>query len=307
MKKTINTVLIATTLITMLSANNVLVNKNVPNPPKVYPKGELGKMVKLGENIVNHTGTNPLTKKFVKNKLRCASCHLNGGKTKNIGTFIGTATSFPAYSSRENTVQTLQDRINNCFMRSMNGKRLVVDSKASIALASYITWLSSGLPIKMNVKKPVNPYYSNAWPKNGVYIPLIKKATHKNYLSGKKIYAKKCAVCHGGNGEGTSSYPPLWGKGNAYNAGAGMSKPNKMAFWVRQNMPYGNAHLTAQQAVDVAIYVSAQDRDSFDLKTRLLPREKRGIYNSAKTSEYDSVKKNFKALGLDLKSIKYGK
>ena len=73
---------------------------NVPNPPTKYPTGELGKMVKLGENIIMHTNTNPLTKDLVGNKLTCTNCHLNGGKTKALGTFIGTALSFPEYQNQ---------------------------------------------------------------------------------------------------------------------------------------------------------------------------------------------------------------
>ena len=130
--------------------------------PKEYPAGEVGRMVKLGEDIMAHTDTHPLTKDLVGNKLQCKSCHLNGadgkaGTADGIGTFIGTATAFPAYSKREKTVQTLQDRINNCFMRSMNGKRPIIDSEASIAMATYVTWLSDGMPMHMDTKRPCSP------------------------------------------------------------------------------------------------------------------------------------------------------
>jgi len=80
--------------------------------PKEYPAGELGRMVKLGEAILNQTDTHPMTKDLVGDKLQCKSCHLKGADGKpgtgdGIGTFIGTATAFPAYSKREKTVQTL--------------------------------------------------------------------------------------------------------------------------------------------------------------------------------------------------------
>jgi cytochrome c len=60
------------------------------------------------------------------------------------------------------------------------------------------------------------------------FAKIQKKATHKNYLRGKKLFEQKCAMCHGKNGEGNRMFPPLWGK-NSYNAGAGMSKLNKGA------------------------------------------------------------------------------
>ncbi len=136
-----------------------------------YPTGELGRMVQLGEDIMNHTYSHPLTKEMVGNRLNCKSCHLTGidgkpGTAPGIGTFIGTAAAFPAYSKREKTVQSLQDRINNCFMRSMNGKRPVIDTEAGIAMAAYMTWLSRGLPVEMDEKRPCGLYNSARWAKN---------------------------------------------------------------------------------------------------------------------------------------------
>lgn len=276
---------------------------NVPDAPTQYPPGELGRMVKLGEDIINNTDTHPLTKEFVGNKLQCKSCHLEGGKTKALGTFIGTAQSFPAYSKREKTVQTLQDRINNCFMRSMNGTRPIIDTEASIAMATYITWLSEGLPIKMNPKKPVGAYYTDIWPMKERFAPLLKKATHANYKNGEKLFSAKCATCHGKDGQGVAKFPPVWGS-NSFNTGAGLSKPVKMAAWMKYNMPFGDANLTDQEVVDITIYVNAQPRDDFNLKTRLLAPEKMGHYNSKVLEEKHSVRSNFAAIGLDIDEIR---
>jgi len=284
--------------------------------PKAYPEGEVGRMVKLGEDIMLHTDTHPLTKDMVGNKLNCASCHLKGsdgkpGTADGIGTFIGTATAFPAYSKREKTVQTLQDRINNCFMRSMNGKRPIIDTEASIAMATYITWLSEGMPMKMDTKRPCSPKNSDRWAKNSKkFAKIQKKATHANYENGKKIFAAKCASCHGDHGQGMGNFPPLWGKdakGNwlSYNTGAGMSKLNKGAAWVQSNMPLGQGGtLKDQEAADVMLFVDAQERAPFDLKKGLLPKEQMGYYNSKVLDEHHSVESNFKQFGLDLKKIK---
>ena len=274
----------------------------LPSPPSQYPPGELGEMVKLGEDIIMHTDTHPLTKDLVGNKLTCSSCHIDGGKGNTIGTFIGTATAFPAYSAREKTVQTLQDRINNCFMRSMNGKRPIIDSKASIAMATYVTWLSEGLPMKMNPAKPVTPYFTATWPDKSL-VPLIKAATHENYLHGKKVYAERCAACHGEDGQGNAAFPPVWGE-NSYNTGAGMSKLEKMASWVEQNMPMGDANLSKQDAVDVTLYVDAQPRPAFDLQAHLLPKSEMGYYNSMVLDERHTVRSNLKAFGLDIDAIR---
>ncbi len=288
----------------------------IPDAPKAYPAGEVGRMVKLGEAIMNRTDTHPLTKNLVGDKLQCKSCHLKGsdgkpGTAKGIGTFIGTATAFPAYSKREKTVQTLQDRINNCFMRSMNGKRPVIDTEASVAMAAYITWLSEGLPMKMDTKRPCSPYNSGRWAKNAKkFAKIQKKATHANYLNGKKLFEAKCASCHGKNGAGMGTFPPLWGKSAdgkwlAYNTGAGMSKLNKGAAWVQSNMPLGQGGtLKDQEAADIMLYVDAQPRADFDLSKALLPKCEMGYYNSKVLKEHHSVRSNFKQFGLDVDKIR---
>ncbi len=282
--------------------------------PKEYPKGKLGDLVKLGEDIMNTTNTHPLTKDLVGNNLQCKSCHLKGsdgkpGTAAGIGTFIGTATAFPAYSKREKTVQSLQDRINNCFMRSMNGKRPIIDTKASMAMATYITWLSTGMPIQQDSKRPCSPMNSERWAKNMKKMGKIqKKATHDNYLAGKDLYATKCASCHGANGAGVATFPPLWGQSEdgkwlAYNTGAGMSKINKGAAWVQSNMPLGQGGtLSDQEAADIMLYVNAQPHADFDLQKGL--QKDMGYYNSAVLDEKHSVKSNYKAFGLDVNEIR---
>jgi thiosulfate dehydrogenase len=284
--------------------------------PKEYPKGEIGKIVKLGEDIVNNTDTHPLTKDLVGNKLQCKSCHLKGpdgkpGTDDGISSWIGTAAAFPAWSKREKTVQTLQDRSNNCFMRSMNGKRPIIDTEASIAIAAYITWLSEGVPIKMNAKGPWSGHNTKLYPKNVKKFKAIqKKATNKNYVNGKKVYEAKCASCHGINGEGIATFPPLWGKNDkgewlSYNTGAGMSKLDKGAAWVQSNMPLGQKNsLSDQETADVVLYMNAQERPDFDLQKMLLPKEQMGHYNSKVFEEKHTVRSNFKSLGLDIDEIR---
>ncbi len=284
--------------------------------PKTYPDGEVGNMVKLGEEIMAKTDTHPLTKDMVGNRLQCKSCHLNGsdgkaGTADGIGTFSDTATSFPAYSKREKTVQTLQDRINNCFMRSMNGKRPIIDTKASIAMATYITWLSTGKPIKLNTKRPCGPSNSEIWAKNSKkFAKIQRKATHENYLNGEKLFDTKCSSCHGKNGQGMGTFPPLWGKSSkgewlAYNTGAGLSKLNKGAAWVQSNMPLGQGRtLSDKEAADIMLFVDAQERADFDLQKGLYPREEMGYYNSKVLEERHSVRSNFKAFGLDIDTIR---
>ena len=43
-------------------------------------------------------------------------------------------------------VDTLEDRINGCMERSMNGRALPLDSREMRAFSSYMRWLSTGIP-----------------------------------------------------------------------------------------------------------------------------------------------------------------
>ena len=279
--------------------------------PKPYPAGELGKTVQLGEEIINHTDKHPLTKDLVENKLKCVSCHMAGedghpGSTKNIGSFVGIAARFPLYKAREGVVETLQDRIDNCFMRSMDGTRPIIDSEASVAMLTYITWLSTGTPIDMNSQTNHASDFANVVKK---FTAIQQKATAKNYQNGKTIYNTQCAACHGDKGQGVATFPPLWGKDAqgkwlSYNAGAGMSKLDKSAAWIQSNMPKGaGGTLSDQDSADVALYINTQERDDFDLAKKLSKQQSMGYYNSKVLKEKDSVESNFKHLGLDLNVI----
>jgi len=306
MKAVIHIMLAATVANVLLCADGA---------PKIYPDGKLGKMVKLGEDILLHTNTHPLTKDFVGNKLTCGNCHLAGADGKpgtglGMSTLIGTATVFPAFSGREKTVLTLEDRSNNCFMRSMNGKRLIVDSEASIAIAAYITWLSTGLPIQMNAQYPIGPLNMEKFLQGEKFAMMQFDATHQNYLNGQTIYEKRCARCHGIDGAGHEENPPLWGKDAngrwlAYNTGSTMSDLDHGAVWIQSNMPLREeGTLSDQEAADVTLYVNAQERADFDLKKSLLPEEKMGHYNSPVLEEYSSVRKNFDTFDLDIDVIR---
>lgn len=234
-------------------------------------------MVKLGEDIIMNTNTHPLTKDYVGDNLQCKSCHLQGGKGKGrYSTFIGVATSYPAYSPREKAVVSLEDRILNCFMRSMNGTRPPVASKASIAMAAYITWLSSGLPVDQNPNKPIGAY-NTPWPDPAI-VKLVKSGK-VDMKHGKQVYDAQCAACHGADGQGVGAFPPVWGD-KSYNTGAGMANVIKGGSWVKYNMPLGNAHLSDQDAVDVMAYVNSHERPSFKLTDHLAPAGKAGVYNS---------------------------
>src|SRR5690606_37203590 len=98
--------------------------------------------------------------------------------------FLGVATAYPAWSPRERRVITLEDRVLNCFMRSLNGVRPPKGSEVSVAVTTYITWLSRGEPMKMNPEAPLGPRHVR---------PLEIDIAKADAERGKMLYADHCA------------------------------------------------------------------------------------------------------------------
>ena len=145
----------------------------------------------------------------------------------------------------------LQSRINQCFQRSMNGLELH-DAATMHAIIDYMKWLDEEYASK-SAKPPANGY-----PK----VPLLAG----NSVRGNELFVHKCAVCHGPNGEGRyggDAYyrPALWGK-QSFNARAGLSaKPEKMAAFLKSNMPFGSGGaLTNQDAWDLTAFLALKPR-----------------------------------------------
>lgn len=265
-------------------------------PPKDVPKGPLGDAVLAGYDMIVNTQTNPKVKAYVGNALNCASCHTEAGTAPRPGNLLTTATKFPSYGAREDTVLTLEDRINNCFMRSMDGMRPSTDSEVTVDMAAYIAWLARGKALY--APAPAAPADAPD------YAAMTRKLTHANYASGAAIYTAQCAACHGADGAGMgATFPPVWGP-RSYNAGAGLANVPKLAAWARGNMPKGNAHLTAQEAVDVALYVDAQPRPEFVLAKHLPAGTDEQTYNAHRRAETDTVESNLHKFGLDIKTVR---
>jgi thiosulfate dehydrogenase len=161
-------------------------------------------------------------------------------------------------------VITLEDRVLNCFMRSLNGERPPNGSEVSVAMTVYITWLSRGERLKMNPEAPLGPRHVQ---------PLGADIAKADVKRGKTLYFKHCATCHGDGGLGTEDGPPVWGE-KSYNDGAGLSHVDKLAAWLKVAMPLDDPYLTEQQALDIAAFVNSQPRPKFVLEEHL-PRPPR--------------------------------
>lgn len=221
-----------------------------PPDPATIPDGPLGDSIRLGLRIFNETPKYAAA--YVGNKMSCSHCHLAGGTVPQGIPLVGVPGLFPMYREREKEVVTFEERIEQCFQRSENGRRLPNNSPEMVALVAYTQWLSKDQPT------------GRPFPGRG--LPTLPELTG-DLDRGDQIYAKQCALCHGQEGAGKPlEIPALWGP-DAYNEGAGMNGVGKMAAFVQHNMPKANpGTLTPQQAYDVAAYVHSKPHEPFDLK-----------------------------------------
>ena len=192
------------------------------------------------------------------NALRCTSCHLNDGRRPDAFPWLGVTTRYPQYRSRNDAVSTIEDRINDCFERSLNGTALSVDSRDMRDMVAYLASLSADAIAHAQVET------------EGAGPPAAQRLT-PDPTRGARLFASTCVACHGDHGQGTAAAPPLWGP-QSYNIGAGMARVRTAAAFIRRNMPLGNPMLTEQQALDVAAYVNSRPRPDFPGKEHDWPR-----------------------------------
>ena len=212
-----------------------------------FPPGPEGPVLARARQIMDHTGT--LLPKNVGNGLNCSSCHIAAGTTVAAFPLLGIYATFPQYNARAQRFVAVQDRINECFLYSLNGKALAYSSSEMIALTAYIAWLSRGAVV------------GTGFP--GTATPVISHPPAANGAAGEKLYAAKCSACHGATGAGIPNvFPALWGA-RSFNTGAGMHRIDTLASFIRNNMPPSGAHLGTQEAVDIAAFVLQHPRPRF--------------------------------------------
>lgn len=226
-----------------------------PIVDSLLPPGDLGASVRRGLALL--TATRESLPDYVGNKLRCVSCHPDGGRRLGGMPWVGVYARFPQYRSRNGRVILLSDRINSCFQRSLNGKPLPADGADMRDIIAYLAYLSRGVAVGDTV------------PGQGLKLLSI---TSGDSASGHHVFVENCVRCHGDNGQGTAIAPPLWGD-ESFNIGAGMARVRTAAAFIRGNMPFDRpGTLTDQQAFDVAVYVNSHSRPDLPGKELDWPR-----------------------------------
>jgi thiosulfate dehydrogenase len=240
----------------------------VPDPDSL-PDDAYGRAVRLGRELIVKTSSmigpdapDP-ARRYAGNGLDCQSCHLNAG-TQQFGLpLAGVWGVFPTYIARENEVRTLEERINGCMERSMNGRALPLGGPDMKAMLTYIQFISGS----ERVGKPLD----------GRSTPVLAlPSAAGDPVHGKQVFTATCVVCHGADGQGKRlepadaretgrryQFPPLWGP-DSYNDGAGMARGITAAQFVHANMPFGTTFeapvLSVPDAFDVMAFISGQPR-----------------------------------------------
>lgn len=220
-------------------------------------------LIQKGKEIFDETNT--MLPENVGNDLSCISCHGEGGLGPD-SPMVGVTLLYP--KEHHDKWTTIEDRINGCFIRSMNGKQIDEDGEEMKAMVAYFEFLSKDLESKDDI----------TWRMDN----NKEKVPAPNVTAGGQLYTQKgCIACHGEGGSGTSikGGPPLWGEGS-FNDAAGMARLNKATAFIQNNMPKGKAGtLTDQEAADLAAFILTQKRPVAD-------REKVGDYNLDPDRDY---------------------
>ena len=195
--------------------------------------------------------------RFTSSRLSCGSCHLGTGAEPGTLSLPDAVQHYPRFSARVGASTTIEDRVNECMTRSMNGRALPKKSPEMIAMAAYIRSLNDqDAAAGANSPKAKEP-------------PVFKTPSRAaDRKAGKKILEQKCASCHQTDGSGLLAaaspihgyvFPPLWGP-DSFNTGAGMHRVLTAARFIKARMPLGKPDLTNDEAFDVAAYVNSQPR-----------------------------------------------
>jgi thiosulfate dehydrogenase len=216
-----------------------------------------------GRRLVSHTAellgqdqADP-SLRYIDSRLNCASCHLSSGVEAGTLTLLQTDEHYPRFSGRSGGMTDIEDRINECMQRSMNGKPLPMDSLEMQAIASYLRRLGAEYQAMGESSRTVDEPATFKMP-----------ARAADLDGGRVVFGDRCATCHGADGQGLLAtgdrsrgylFPPLWGL-DSFNDGAGMHRVLTAARFIKARMPLGEPTLTDDEAFDVAAFINAQPR-----------------------------------------------
>ncbi len=209
--------------------------------------------------------------RFTKGRLSCGACHLGTGTEPGTLGLPPAFGHYPRFSGRTGGMTTIEDRVNECMARSMNGQPIPKDSPEMLAMVSYIRSISD------------QDAASGASQRKAHEPPAFKTPNRAaNLNAGKRVFQEKCTACHGTDGAGLLAaanplqgyvFPPLWGP-DSFNTGAGMHRVLTAARFIKARMPLGRPDLNDEQAFDLAAFINSQPRPEMPNLERDYPDRK---------------------------------
>jgi thiosulfate dehydrogenase len=234
----------------------------------------LAEQIRNGFRLFTDT---PRESRFAANGLSCNNCHLNAGQRERAMPLVGISGAYPEYNKRAGRLISLEDRIVECFKRSIDaaGTRAAVagiDSAPStnspevLSISAYLAWLSKGLP----VGETISWRGQNTIPPEK-QIPIQRLDPKR----GELLFLERCTNCHGEDGQGVEigdkKPGPLWGN-NSWNDGAGAARVYTLAGIFLYAMPYINPRsLTEEEAQQIALYINSKPRPKYPFKEKDYP------------------------------------
>ena len=247
---------------------------SLPYERAAAPSAPIGATAEYGKRLIAQTSeylgpdvADPKMR-YLNSRLACASCHIGAGVEPGNLSLATAFTRYPRVSPRSGGNETIEERINGCMMRSMNGRALADDSPEMIAMVSYLRFLAAQDAASGETRRKAHE-------------PAPFKTPNRaaDLKAGEQLFAKRCAACHGQDGAGLAAarnlvhgfvFPPLWGP-NSFNEGAGLHRVLTAARFVKARMPLGNPDLTDDQAFDVSAFINSKPRPAMNGLERDFP------------------------------------
>src|SRR5436190_9816440 len=110
-----------------IPANNASVDDWQAPDINALPDDEQGKLIRFGHELIMNTSLYLGPKgniASVSNGMNCQNCHIDAGTKSFAGCFSAVASTYPKYRERSGRVESIEFRVNDCMLRSLNGKQI---------------------------------------------------------------------------------------------------------------------------------------------------------------------------------------
>lgn len=194
------------------------------------PDDELTPFIERGKDLMD--GSEQISNEEESGKLSCMSCHADGDDTEGVS-LVGVTSEYPKYDGRNDAVITIEEKINDTIMHTLNRDAIDYDSEEMRSIVAFLTYISKG------------EKYDNH--KKEEEIEDIPKPDLNN---GENLYEEKIQ----------DSSPDLFGE-DSFTDGSALSSFSVMTNYVKNYLPKDDpASLSDQEAADISGYILSQDR-----------------------------------------------